>query len=65
VPLDPSRQMKLFRPFRSRGPFQFEQLPKTLSVDFRGMKLAEIGSVAAKFFTCFIFHLAKTVSQSD
>jgi hypothetical protein len=49
--------MKLFRPFRSRGPFQFKQLPQTPSVEFKAMTLIEIGRVDAKFSIEFIFHL--------
>jgi len=55
--------MKLFRPFRSRGPFQFEQLPQTLSLEFKGMKLTEMGSVDAKVPTGFIFHLKPSVEN--
>ena len=47
-------QMKLFRPFRSRGPFQFEQLPQTFSSEFKGVRLIEVGRADAKFTTDFM-----------
>jgi hypothetical protein len=63
VPLELSRQMKLLRPFLSRGPFQFKQLPQALAVMLKGIKVTERGRVDLNGSMDSMLHLKSSVEN--